>query len=75
MRANVEHNQVRHQRVVILSIDTLPVPRVPDADRIEIDDLGYGGGGIVHVGAASATWRRRTCRGRSACSTPGSPRA
>ena len=51
MRANVEHNQVRHQRVVILSIDTLPVPRVPDADRIEIDDLGYGGGGIVHVGA------------------------
>ena len=75
MRANVEHNQVRHQRVVILSIDTLPVPRVPDADRIEIDDLGYGGGGIVHVGTASATWRRRTCRGRSACSTPGSPRA
>ena len=42
---------MRHQHVVILSIDTLPVPRDPDADRIEIDDLGYGGGVIVHVGA------------------------
>ena len=51
MRANVEHNQVRHQHVVILSIDTLPVPRVPDAERIEIDDLGYAGDGIVHVSA------------------------
>jgi KUP system potassium uptake protein len=51
MRANVEHNQVRHQHVLILSIDTLPVPRVPDVDRIEIDDLGYAGDGIVHVSA------------------------
>ena len=40
MRANVEHNQVRHQHVVILSIETRPVPRVPDDERIEIDDLG-----------------------------------
>ncbi len=51
MRANVEHNQVRHQHVVILSIETLPVPRVPDAERIEIDELGYAGDGIVHVSA------------------------
>jgi KUP system potassium uptake protein len=51
MRANVEHNRVRHDYVVILSIDTLPVPRVPDAERIEIDDLCYAGDGIVHAGA------------------------
>ena len=51
MRANVDHNQVRHQHVVILSIDTLPVPRIPDAERVEIDDLGYAGDGIVHVSA------------------------
>jgi KUP system potassium uptake protein len=51
MRANVDHNQVRHQHVVILSIETRPVPRVPDAERIEIDDLGYAGDGIVHVSA------------------------
>jgi KUP system potassium uptake protein len=51
MRASVEHNRVRHQHVVILSIETLPVPRVPDADRIEVDDLGFAGDGIVHVSA------------------------
>jgi KUP system potassium uptake protein len=51
MRANVEQNQVRHQHVVNLSIETLPVPRVPDAGRIVIDNLGYAGDGIVHVSA------------------------
>ena len=51
MRANVEHNQVRHEHVVIMALETLPVPRVPDAERIEIDDLGYAGDGIVHVSA------------------------
>ena len=51
MRANVDHNHVRHRHVVILSIDTLPVPRIPEADRVEIDDLGYAGDGIVHVSA------------------------
>ena len=30
MRANVEHNHVRHEHVVILSIETRPVPRVPE---------------------------------------------
>ena len=49
MRANVEHNQVRHQHVLIMSIETVPVPRV--LDTVEIDDLGYAGHGIVHVSA------------------------
>jgi KUP system potassium uptake protein len=49
MRANVEHNRVRHEHVVIMSIETVPVPRVPDTDRIDIDDLGYAGDGIIHV--------------------------
>ncbi len=39
MRANVEHNRVLHEHVVIMSIDTLPVPRVPDAERTEVDAL------------------------------------
>jgi KUP system potassium uptake protein len=51
MRANVEHNRVRHEHVVILSIETRPVPRVPELERIEIDELGYTGDGIVHVSA------------------------
>ncbi|MFE9319383.1 potassium transporter Kup [Nocardia sp. NPDC052278] len=51
MRANVEHNRVLHEHVVILSIITLPVPRVPDAERTEIDPLGYTEDGIIHVNA------------------------
>jgi len=49
MRATVEHHNVLAQHVVILSIETEPVPRVPDADRISHDDLGFRRDGIVHV--------------------------
>ena len=51
LRANVEHNHIRHDRVVIMSIETLPVPRVLDAERIDVDDLGYATDGIMHVSA------------------------
>ncbi|MFJ1748506.1 potassium transporter Kup [Streptomyces sp. NPDC088116] len=51
MRANVEHNHVRHDQVVILSIRTEPVPRVPAEQRIVVDDLGYADDGIIHVTA------------------------
>ena len=51
MRANVEHNRVIHEHVVIMSIETLPVPRVPDAERVVVDDLGYARDGIIHVSA------------------------
>ncbi|GAA3452954.1 potassium transporter Kup [Dactylosporangium matsuzakiense] len=49
MRANVEHNHVRHVHVLILSIETQPVPRVPDEERITVDELGYADDGILHV--------------------------
>ena len=51
MRANVEHNQTLHRHVVILSIQTLPVPHVAAADRLDIDELGYSDDGIAHIGA------------------------
>ncbi|ARF53209.1 potassium transporter Kup [Streptomyces gilvosporeus] len=51
MRANVEHNHVRHDQVVILSLETEPVPRVPADQRIVVDDLGYTDDGIIHVTA------------------------
>ncbi len=51
MRANVEHNEVLHDHVIILAITTLPVPHVADADRLEIDDLGYSEDRIYHVTA------------------------
>jgi KUP system potassium uptake protein len=51
MRANVEHNHILHENVVLLSIETEPVPSVADADRITIDDLGFDDDRIVHVTA------------------------
>src|SRR4051812_4500037 len=51
MRANVEHNRVLHRHVVVMSIDTVPVPRLSDEERITIDELGYKRDGIIHVSA------------------------
>ena len=50
LRANLEHNHIRHQHIVILSVEIEPVPRVPDHhQRVTIDDLGYTDDGITHV--------------------------
>jgi KUP system potassium uptake protein len=49
LRANAEHNHVRHEHVVIMSLTTEPVPRVPAGERIVVDPLGYGDDGITHV--------------------------
>ena len=51
MRANVEHNHVLAEHVVIMSVETEPVPRVPDTERVTHDDLGYARDGIIHVEA------------------------
>ncbi|WP_433685908.1 potassium transporter Kup [Nocardia sp. CA-119907] len=51
MRANVEHNHVRHKQIVIISIKTEPVPRVPVDQRVAIDHLGYRDDGIIFVTA------------------------
>jgi KUP system potassium uptake protein len=51
MRANVEHNHILHENVVIISIETLPLPHVPESERVAVDDLGYTDDGIVHVSA------------------------
>jgi KUP system potassium uptake protein len=51
MRANVEHNHILHEHVVILSIETQPVPHVAAGDRLVLDDLGYRDDGITHVTA------------------------
>ncbi|MFE4458343.1 potassium transporter Kup [Nocardia tengchongensis] len=49
LRANVEHNGVRHRQTVIASVETEPVPRIAPDDRVRIDHLGYRDDGIVHV--------------------------
>jgi KUP system potassium uptake protein len=51
LRANVEHNEILHEEVFILSIETMPKPHIPEAERLQIDDLGYKGDRIIHVTA------------------------
>ena len=51
LRANVEHNEILHEEVLILSVETMPAPHVPEAERLRIDDLGYQDDGIFHVTA------------------------
>src|SRR5262249_8749057 len=51
LRANVEHNEILHEHVLILAIETMPVPHVPAAWRIAVDDLGYKDDRIAHVTA------------------------
>jgi KUP system potassium uptake protein len=51
MRANVEHNQILHESVIILAIETQPVPHVEEGKRISVDDLGYRDDGITLVRA------------------------
>jgi len=51
MRANFEYNHVVHEHVVIMSIDTLTVPRVADPERMEVDELGLADDGISHITA------------------------
>jgi KUP system potassium uptake protein len=51
LRANVEHNEILHEYVLILSIETTPAPHVPAEERLQIDDLGYKDDRIIHVTA------------------------
>ncbi len=40
--ANLRHNEVLHERVIVLSVATADVPRVHGAQRAEVTDLGSG---------------------------------
>src|SRR5512132_996460 len=51
LRANVEHNCVLHDSVVIVTVVTLNVPYVEEDERVTVDDLGYRDDGITHVTA------------------------
>ncbi|WP_084435968.1 potassium transporter Kup [Aldersonia kunmingensis] len=58
MRANVEHNQVLHEHVVIVSVHTEPVPRVPEEDRVSVNDLGFRDDGILYATVRSGYMER-----------------
>jgi KUP system potassium uptake protein len=39
---NLKHNQVLHQRVVFLTVETAESPHVPPGERAAVEDLGHG---------------------------------
>jgi len=49
LRANVEHNHVMHERVIILSVVTASVPHVAHKRAFAYDDLSYTNDGIEHL--------------------------
>ncbi len=49
LRANVEHNHILHEYVLILSIVTMPVPHVTAAERLTVDPLGHKDDRVTHV--------------------------
>jgi KUP system potassium uptake protein len=49
LRANVDHNHVLHERVIVVSIEVVGVPQVPRHKRFDYDELGYADDGIEHL--------------------------
>ncbi|MCE7984105.1 MAG: potassium transporter Kup [Caldilinea sp. CFX5] len=39
---NLKHNKVLHEQVVLLSVETMEIPRVPNKERIEVNKLENG---------------------------------
>jgi KUP system potassium uptake protein len=39
---NLKHNKILHERVIVLQVDTMDVPRVPETKRVEVERLGKG---------------------------------
>ncbi|HEY4631086.1 MAG TPA: KUP/HAK/KT family potassium transporter [Blastococcus sp.] len=49
LRANVEHNHVLHDGVLIVSASSANVPYVPARERFQVDDLGHPDDRIQHL--------------------------
>jgi KUP system potassium uptake protein len=49
LRANVERNRVRHEHVVIVTVEVETTPRVEEVERSEVDPLGRAHDGITQV--------------------------
>ncbi|HET9719624.1 MAG TPA: KUP/HAK/KT family potassium transporter [Solirubrobacteraceae bacterium] len=49
LRADVEHHEIFHEKVLIVSVDSVSVPHVDEADRISVETLGSGLFKIRHI--------------------------
>ncbi len=50
LRAEVEHNHAFHEKVVIVSVDSVSIPHVESADQLFAQWLGEGLFKVVHLG-------------------------
>jgi KUP system potassium uptake protein len=51
LRAEVEHNGVLHDKVLIVSLETVGIPRVEGTDCLKVEKLGRGTFKVLHVAA------------------------
>ena len=51
LRANLQHNHVLHERIVLITGRTETVPHIPWDERLVVDNLGDPDDGIVHITA------------------------
>jgi KUP system potassium uptake protein len=49
LRAEVEHTHILHQKVVIVSVDNVSLPKIEDSDRFNVQRLGQGQFKVIHV--------------------------
>jgi KUP system potassium uptake protein len=49
LRAEVEHTHVLHEKVVIVSVDTVSIPHVDTFDQFDVEQLGRGLFKVFHV--------------------------
>jgi KUP system potassium uptake protein len=42
MLHNIKHNKVLHDSVIVMTVRTLDIPTVPEADRVDVTKLGRG---------------------------------
>jgi KUP system potassium uptake protein len=68
---NLKHNQVLHERVIILNVKVEEVPHVPSAKRIEIHDAGQGFYRVIlHYGFMEEVDIPRDLAGIKTCGEP-----
>jgi len=68
---NLKHNQVLHQRVILLNVKVEEVPYVPRENRVEIEDAGQGFYRVIlHYGFMEEVDIPRDLTGIKTCGEP-----
>jgi KUP system potassium uptake protein len=63
LRANVAHNKILHEDVIVVSASSANVPHVPVADRFELDHLGHEDDRILYLSVLRVLGRAEPAAG------------